>query len=162
VFHPTGQYHWVSEFSPRKYQQTLSYFSGWFAALCWQAGNCSGLYLCGYIVQALIAIKNENYGEPTWQGWLLTVALTAFCVVWNIWGEPLLPHMQNMFMPVYVAVCIATIVVMWVLCPHVDAHTALIEATNTGGWSSMGLAFMVGQISSIFALGGNANRQLRE
>ncbi|KXL51510.1 hypothetical protein M433DRAFT_60067 [Acidomyces richmondensis BFW] len=150
-----GQYHWVSEFSPRKYQQMLSYFSGWFAALCWQAGNCSGLYLCGYIVQALIAIKNQNYGEPTWQGWLLTVALTAFCVVWNIWGEPLLPHMQNLFMPVYVAVCIATIVVMWVLCPHVDAHTALIEVTNTGGWNTMGLALMVGQISSIFALGGS-------
>ena len=72
----------------------------------------------------------------------------------NIWGEPILPHMQNAFMPVYVAAFIGTIAVMWALCPHVDAHAALIEVTNEGGWSSNGLALMVGQISAIFALGG--------
>jgi choline transport protein len=72
-----------------------------------------------------------------------------------IWGEPILPHLQNAFMPVYVAAFIATIAVMWALCPHVDAHAALVEVSNGGGWSSTGLALMVGQISSIFALGGS-------
>lgn len=62
--------------------------------------------------------------------------------------------MQNAFMPVYVASFIATIAVMWALCPHVDAHTALMDFKDEGGWSSMGLALMVGQISAIFALGG--------
>jgi len=122
--------------------------------LCWQAGNASGLFLCGSVVQSLIAIKNPDYTEPAWQCWLLVVAMTAICVFFNIWGEPILPHMQNAFMPVYIIAFIATIAVMWALVPHVDARTALIEITNEGGWSSNGLALMVAQISAIFALGG--------
>jgi len=80
--------------------------------------------------------------------------MTAICVVFNVYFERILPLMQNIFMPVYVAAFIATIAVMWAMIPHVDAKTALLEFTDEGGWSSMGLAVMVGQISAIFALGG--------
>ncbi|KAK3069571.1 hypothetical protein LTR53_011981 [Teratosphaeriaceae sp. CCFEE 6253] len=145
----------TAEFAPPQLQQVLSYAAGWLAALSWQAGNASGLFLCANIIQSLMAIKNPSYAEPAWQGWLLVIAVTLICVVFNIWAEPILPHMQNLFMPIYVAAFIATIAVMWALCPHVDAHTALVEVTNSGGWSSNGLALMVGQISAIFALGGS-------
>lgn len=30
-----GQYHWVSEFAPRKYQKILSYIVGWLLVLGW-------------------------------------------------------------------------------------------------------------------------------
>ncbi len=132
----------------------LSYVSGWLSALSWQAGNASGLFLCAKLIQALIAIGNPAYAAPAWQGWLLVVAVTLICVFFNIFAEPLLPHMQNLLLPVYVGAFIATVAVMCALCPHVDAYTALIEITNEGGWSSSGLALMVGQISAIFALGG--------
>ncbi|KAK1811741.1 hypothetical protein LTR12_013876 [Friedmanniomyces endolithicus] len=135
--------------------QVLSYVSGWLSALSWQAGNASGLFLCAKLIQALIAIGNPAYAAPAWQGWLLVVAVTLICVFFNIFAEPLLPHMQNLFLPVYVGAFIATVAVMCALCPHVDAYTALIEITNEGGWSSSGLALMVGQISAIFALGGS-------
>ena len=121
-----------------------------------QAGNASGLYLCAILIQSLIGIKDTSYGFAAWQGWLLVIAVTGICVGFNIWGEPILPHLENAFMPVYVAAFIATIAVMWALCPHVDAHTALMEVTNEGGWSSIGLSLMVGQISAIFALGGES------
>ncbi|TKA83850.1 hypothetical protein B0A55_00119 [Friedmanniomyces simplex] len=143
------------EFAPPRFQQVLSYASGWLSALSWQAGNASGLFLCANLIQSLIAIKSPAYAEPAWQGWLLVVAVTLICVLFNIFGEPMLPHMQNLFLPVYVATFVATIAVMWALCPHVDAYTALVEVTNEGGWSSTGLALMVGQISAIFALGGS-------
>ncbi|KAK0269392.1 hypothetical protein LTR35_014881 [Friedmanniomyces endolithicus] len=145
----------MAKFSPPKYQQVLSYVSGWLSALSWQAGNASGLFLCAKLIQALIAIGNPAYAAPAWQGWLLVVAVTLICVFFNIFAEPLLPHMQNLFLPVYVGAFIATVAVMCALCPHVDAYTALIEVTNEGGWSSSGLALMVGQISAIFALGGS-------
>ncbi|KAK3115166.1 hypothetical protein LTR53_005765 [Teratosphaeriaceae sp. CCFEE 6253] len=128
----------TAEFAPPHLQQVLSYAAGWLAALSWQAGNASGLFLCANIIHSLMAIKNPSYAEPAWQGWLLVIAVTLICVVFNIWAEPILPHMQNLFMPVYVAAFIATIAVMWALCPHLDAHTALVEVTNSGGWSSNG------------------------
>ncbi|KAK3676608.1 hypothetical protein LTR78_003382 [Recurvomyces mirabilis] len=150
-----GQYHWVSEFAPPKIQKTLSYAAGWLAALSWQAGNASGLYLCATLIQSLIGIRDPSYGFAAWQGWLLTIAMTAFCAVFNIFAEPILPLMQTTFMPVYIATFVATIAIFWALCPHVDAHAALLEITNEGGWSTTGLALMVGQISAIFALGGS-------
>lgn len=64
-------------------------------------------------------------------------AMTGICVFFNVWAEPLLPHMQNAGMPIYVATMIATVAVMWALCPHVDASVALLEFDNEGGWSSM-------------------------
>lgn len=30
-----GQYHWVSEFAPRKYQKQLSYVVGWLCVIGW-------------------------------------------------------------------------------------------------------------------------------
>lgn len=42
-----GQYHWVSEFSPRKYQKLLSYMSGWIANTSWQAATASGAFFTG-------------------------------------------------------------------------------------------------------------------
>jgi choline transport protein len=31
-----GQYHWVSEFAPPRWQKVLSYYSGWLTAIGWQ------------------------------------------------------------------------------------------------------------------------------
>ena len=78
----------------------------------------------------------------------------VICLGFNIYGEGFLPLMQSCFMPVYIAVCFATVGVMWGLCPHVSAKEALLDFQDAGGWNSMGLALMVGQISAVFALGG--------
>ena len=36
-----GQYHWVSEFAPKRAQKFLSYIVGYTAALGWQCGTAS-------------------------------------------------------------------------------------------------------------------------
>lgn len=61
------------------------------------------------------------------------IACTSVCVFFNIWAEPILPHMQNAVMPIYVAAWIGTVAVMWALCPHVDAQTALLEFSDDAG-----------------------------
>lgn len=149
-----GQYHWTSEFAPPKYQRVLSYTSGWLAALCWQAGNASGIFLQGFMMQALIALRNPSYEEPAWQGWLLTVATAAVCVFFNVWAESILPQMQNVAMVFHVGGFIATIAVLWAMAPHVSATEALLTFENEGGWASTGLSLMVGQLTVVFALGG--------
>lgn len=40
-----GQYHWVSEFSPRSSQKFLSYMVGWLGVLGWQVGVAYASYL---------------------------------------------------------------------------------------------------------------------
>jgi choline transport protein len=43
------------------------------------------------------------------------------------------------------------IVMFWVLAPRNSASVVFTQFTDSGGWSSMGMALMVGQISAIYA-----------
>jgi choline transport protein len=132
-----GQYHWVSEFAPPSCQKFLSYITGWVSTLSWQAGNASGGFLCGTLIQSLIIIKNPDYAAPGWQGTLLVFPVMLVCVCFNVWFNHWLPSM----------------IVFWVLSPHVPAREVFLDFENGGGWQSMGLALMIGQVSSIGFLG---------
>ncbi|KAI6974444.1 hypothetical protein KC355_g11495, partial [Hortaea werneckii] len=55
-----GQYHWVSEFAPRRYQGPLSYVVGWCCCLGWISGiPACGIQLAG-LVQAMILLVNPD------------------------------------------------------------------------------------------------------
>jgi amino acid transporter len=145
-----GQYHWVSEFAPPEYQKGLSYLTGWMSTLSWQAGTASGSFLTGTIIQALIQINNPDYDPTAWQGTLLVFAMVLVLWVANTWGARDLPLIQNVLLIVHVFAFLAVIIVLWVMAPRNSAKVAFTQFTQEGGWSSMGLALMVGQISAIY------------
>lgn len=78
-----GQYHWVSEFAPPKYQKVLSYYSGWLTAIGWQVYLASVCFLVGTLIQGLISLNNANYGPERWHGTLLTIAIVFFAIFFN-------------------------------------------------------------------------------
>ena len=57
-----GQYHWISEFSPPRYQKYLSYAAGWTSALGWLTGNASGYFIMSTLVEALVEIYYPDWG----------------------------------------------------------------------------------------------------
>ena len=148
-----GQYHWVSEFAPPSCQKFLSYITGWVSTLSWQAGNASGGFLCGTLIQSLIIIKNPDYAAPGWQGTLLVFPVMLVCVCFNVWFNHWLPSMQNAVMVLHVAGFLAIMIVFWVLSPHVPAREVFLDFENGGGWQTMGLALMIGQVSAVGFLG---------
>lgn len=147
-----GQYHWVSEFSPPQYQKFLSYIVGWQSTLSWQAGTASGSFLTGTIIQGMITINNPDYEPQNWHGTLLIFSMVIILYVFNTWTAEWLPDFQNILMILHVFGFIAVVVVLWVLGPHPPASAVFLEFQDFGGWSSMGLSLMVGQISAIFCL----------
>lgn len=147
----TKDSHWVSEFAPPKYQKILSYVTGWMATLSWQAGTASGPFLVGTLIQALIYVNDNNYVWENWHGTLLVIGITLLVFAINVWGARAMPMFQNVMLIIHVFAFISIIVVFWVLSPHNSSRTVFTEFTNDGGWSSMGLALMVGQISAIYA-----------
>ncbi|ORY15110.1 amino acid permease-domain-containing protein [Clohesyomyces aquaticus] len=146
-----GQYHWVSEFAPPKYQKSLSYFTGWMSTLSWQAGTASGPFLVGTLIQSCAVVMYPNYAPTNWQGTLMVIAVTFLVWVLNIWGARAMPFVQNVMLMVHILGFLAIIIVLWVLSPRASAKTTFTHFTNEGGWNSMGLSLMVGQISAIYA-----------
>ncbi|KAF2807267.1 amino acid transporter [Mytilinidion resinicola] len=158
-----GQYHWVSEFAPPKYQQFLSYFTGWMSTLSWQAGNASGSFLTGTIIQALVGLNHPEYDPKPYQGTLLVFAMVLIVYIVNMWGAQIWPTIQNGLFVLHVLGFLVTIIVLWVMAPHQSAKAVFTQFTNSGGWSSMGVSLMVGQITSIYSLlGSDATAHMAE
>lgn len=64
-----------------------------------------------------------------------------------------MPNLQNASMVVHVFGFLAIAVVLWVLGPHASASDVFLNFENHGGWGSMGVALMIGQVTPVGALG---------
>ncbi|KAB8229631.1 amino acid permease-domain-containing protein [Aspergillus alliaceus] len=92
-----GQYHWVSEFAPRKYQGFLSYVAGWFSTLTWQNFIARACYLIGIIVQGLIYLGDSAYIPARWQATLPIIAAPVGVSIFNIFAAKHLPLAEGIF-----------------------------------------------------------------
>ncbi|KAF2150891.1 amino acid transporter [Myriangium duriaei CBS 260.36] len=149
-----GQYHWVSEFAPRTQQRLASYICGWMLFLRWQAGQAGGTFIMGTLIQAMLVIRDSSYTPKGWQGFLFVVPFSILSAALSIRITTGHLTVFNMSMVVHVLSCFTTVVVVWVLAPHVPANAALATFTNNGGWSTTGLSLMIGQVSMVATLGG--------
>jgi amino acid transporter len=149
------QYHWVSEFAPERYQKFLSYFAGWQSTLAWQAGNASGPFVTGALMQALIYVRNPSYEGTDWQESLLVIANVLLLLVVNVWGARFLPSLQNAFALLHVVFFAAIIISLWAKAPHASATQVFAVFENSSGFSNLGLSLCIGQISAIWGLIGS-------
>lgn len=123
------------------------------STLSWQAGNASGSFLTGTMIQSLLIINYpDTYNPQPYQGTLLVFAMVLVLYIVNIWGASWWPKIQNGLMILHILGFLIVIIVLWVCAPHQSAKAVFTGFTNEGGWSSMGLSIMVGQITAIYAL----------
>lgn len=151
-----GQYHWVSEFAPPTQQRVASYITGWMLFLRWQAGQAGGCFIMGTLIQAMLVIRDSTYTPKGWQGFLFVVPFSIVSALLSIRITTGHLTVFNMSMVVHVLSCFTTAVILWVLAPHVPAQVALTHFDNSGGWSSTGLALMIGQVSMVAVMGGKS------
>jgi len=166
-----GQYHWVSEFSPRWCQKYLSYITGrahsicyhlftwqhrtgWLLAAGWQ-GSVVGLsFLAGTIIQGLIILNDASYVPHQWHGTLLVIAVVTFCIIFNTSLAQKLPLIEGLVLLLHVIGLFAIIVPLWVLAPRNSAEVALLQFNNGGNWSSVRVAFMIGLLTPLGSMMG--------
>jgi len=126
------------------------------SVLSWQAGNASGSFLTGTIVQALLGVNDPTYEPTNWQGTLFVFAMVLILFLFNVFGAQLWPKIQNGLMVLHVLGFLVVVIVLWVMAPHQSAKAVFTEFTNEGGWPTMGLSLMVGQITGIYSLIGKS------
>ena len=124
------------------------------SVLSWQAGNASGSFLAGTIIQALLGVNNPNYNPTNWQGTLFVFAMVLVLFVCNVWGAQAWPKVQNGLMIVQVLGMLIIVIVLWVMAPHQSATAVFTDFTSEGGWPTLGMSLMVGQITAIYSLTG--------
>ncbi|KXG46872.1 Amino acid/polyamine transporter I [Penicillium griseofulvum] len=159
-----GQYHWVSEWSSPRYQKFLSYVTGWMSVLAWQAGAASGSFLTGTIIQGLISVRNPDYDPQRWQGTLLVFAMVTVIFIVNVFASDIMPILNNLLMILHVLSWAIIIIVLWAMAPHQSAEVVFVTGwKNGGGWATMGLSVMIGQLSAIYgSLSSDATAHMSE
>ena len=148
-----GQYHWVSEFAPRRYQKILSYTSGWLSAISWQSIIALDSYLVGVIIQGLITINNPDYVATRWQATLLIWASVIGIGAFNVFAAKHLPLAEGIFVSFHILAFFPIIIVLLVMAPKQSAAAVFTQFSDNGaGWPSVAWATLVGQVSTMFVV----------
>ncbi|RDK46902.1 amino acid permease [Aspergillus phoenicis ATCC 13157] len=147
-----GQYHWVSEFAPRRGQKFLSYITGWLCATGWQCAIVAIAYLAGTIIQGLIVLNHPTYEFERWHGTLLVIAITAFSILFNTFLAKNLPMVEGLILIIHVVGLFAIIIPLWVLAPRNSAKAVFTEFYDGGEWGSPGTATLVGLSTTITSM----------
>lgn len=99
-------------------------------------------------------LNDESYVPQRWHGTLLVIAVVAFCIIFNTSLAKKLPLVEGFILLVHVIGLFAIVVPLWVLAPRNDARTALLTFSNGGNWPTMGVAFMIGLLTSLGSMMG--------
>ncbi|THX18306.1 amino acid permease [Aureobasidium pullulans] len=150
-----GQYHWTSEFAPAQYQKSLSYFVGWLSALGWQASIALTSFAAGNVILELASIMHPTYTPALWHGTLMTILMAVLAVLVNTVGAKRLPLLEATILFLHIFGFFAVLIPLWVIAPKVSAKEAFTSFANTGGWSSVGAAVVIGQLTAVGSLGGS-------
>ncbi|EGD91062.1 hypothetical protein H112_01652 [Trichophyton rubrum D6] len=139
-----GQYHWVSEFAPPSCQKYLSYITGWLCSTGWQCAIVTIAFLAGTIIQGLLVLNLPEYVPQRWHGTMLVIAISAFSIIFNTFLAKKLPLVEALLLLLHIIDIIAIIVPLVVLAPRSSAEVVFTKFNNGGGWSTAGVAVMVG------------------
>ncbi|KAF1812166.1 amino acid transporter [Eremomyces bilateralis CBS 781.70] len=158
-----GQYHWVSEFAPRRAQRFLSYVVGWLSVLGWQTGSAASAFLAGTEIQGLIALNYpDTYVFQRWHGTLLTIAVASVCCIFNTFFARKLPLVEGCILILHVLGFFAIMIPLLVLSPRRKAE-AVFTDFNDNGWGSVGLSCLVGILTpTVSLLGSDAATHMSE
>ncbi|KAF7540066.1 hypothetical protein G7054_g1628 [Neopestalotiopsis clavispora] len=156
-----GQYHWVSELSPRKSQRFFSYLVGWLCVLGWQTSCASSAYLSGTQIQGLLVLNDPEYVSKPWHGTLLTMGVAAFSILFNTALAKKLPSIDGLILTIHVFGFFAILVVLWILSPKTDA--SIFTQFRDGGYWGLAGSALAGISSGILPLlGGDAAAHIAE
>lgn len=136
----------VSFLAPEKCQRYLSFTTGWLTWLGWQSGITAIAFLIAGAIQGLIALTHPDYDWPRWHSTLLTIAIVLAAVVINIFAPRRIPQIEGGLAILRLIGILAIIMVLWILGPKNNPHSAFLQFTNTSGWATAGLAFLTGNV----------------
>jgi choline transport protein len=127
------------------------------SVLSWQSNSAAAGFITASIIQTLAYVNDPGDSDTSdwairWQGTLLSIGTLLGVAAANIWAAKLLAPTQILLLFLHTVGFIVLIALLWALGDHVPASQVFGNFENMGGWSSIGLSLMVGQISAAFAL----------
>ncbi|KAI5953822.1 hypothetical protein CANMA_004660 [Candida margitis] len=143
-----GQIYWAMKLAPEKYSRLFAYVTGIFG---WLGALLTGASVTMAIATSFVGIYVLYHPDVSVQRWhifLLYELLNLLILTFNIYEKPL-PSISKASLFTSVSSCIIIMIV--VLSMHKGewqtAEFVFVDFNNNTGWSSGGIAFIVGLIN---------------
>jgi len=150
-----GQYHWISEFAPPQYQKILSYVAGWMTTMGWLTSVSAGGFVMSTTLEALVDMENPGFLFTRWQATLVTILFLLMAVWFNTKGHSLLPKIDTVSLFLHMGGFVLTLLPLAFLAPKNSISDVVSKFTESGGWHSIGLSSLVGQVAILFCFQGS-------
>ncbi|KAF2115006.1 amino acid/polyamine transporter I [Lophiotrema nucula] len=143
-----GQSFWARELAPKKYAAAASYLAGWFA---W-AGSlfaCASVSLSvAYALVACYSLSHPDYVYTVYHVFAAYQCVNVFSAIFNCYGK-LLPQIATVSLYTTLVSFIIVLITVPAKAPtHRDARFVFETLMNNTGWSTNGIAFIVGLINT--------------
>lgn len=149
-----GQYHWTARLAPDGIAIVSSWIAGWVTVLARLAVSASAAYVAAAMIQGLIIFNNDSYSPKEWHGLLLYWAVYLVAATVNIVGIRAFPRIETMAFVFHICTFFVVIVSMVYLSPQSKASFVFADFENSGGWSSNGLSWCLGLLTSSWSFVG--------
>lgn len=114
----------------------------------WNANSAAGAFFAATMIQGLLVLNNDSYVPARWQGTLLLWAALVVVVIVNTIGARVLPKIEGVILILHTLGFFAILIPLVYLAPHGSPSFVFTEFVNSAGWSSKGLAWFIGLIST--------------
>ncbi|EEA25937.1 hypothetical protein TMatcc_005813 [Talaromyces marneffei ATCC 18224] len=151
-----GQYHFTAKLAPESCRNFLSWIVGWIGTFGWIAFTGSAPFLVSTMIQGLLILNlGSSYNPQRWHSTLIYWGLVGLSAIINIWGSRLLAVVEGLSLFIHLAAFIANFIVILVVTPAKNSASFVFSFyQNNSGWSSDGIAWSIGMLSSCYVLTG--------
>jgi choline transport protein len=109
------------------------------------------------MIQGLVVLNYPNYSYERWHGTMIYCAFLALAALVNIFAIRIMPLLLHATFALHVGLWVVLITVICVISPSKNsAEFVFTTYINESGWSSDGVAFSIGLLSSAYVLAGQS------
>lgn len=165
-----GQYHWVAQFAPVRFAVRFSWAAGtllfeapelemltdlgWLTVFSRTAVCASAAFVASLMVQGLIILNVDGYEPLRWHGTMIYWTILLIAVLVNILGIGVFPHIETVALIFHICLFFVLLVPLIYLAPRSTAQFVFADHENAGGWSSNGVSWFLGLLTSAWSFVG--------
>lgn len=99
---------------------------------------------------------HPSYNATAWKAYLYTFGLITLNFLFNAFLSRKLPKLEGIVFVLVIIGYVSTLIVLWVLSTgdRLTASEVFTTFTDEGGWGSLGLSMLAGQILLVWGLTG--------
>ncbi|KAI1630202.1 amino acid/polyamine transporter I [Exophiala viscosa] len=147
-----AQYYWSFVVASPEWAAFASYISAGISTLGWYLGLASVTNFIAAMVVGIAQLNHPDYVIERWHIYLVFVVVTWMAICLNIFGTSILPMWNKFILGFSLTTLVITMItILACAAPNYQSASFVFgDTTNSTGWDSNGLAFLLCMVNALY------------